>query len=68
MTRQVTLGAAPAASASSGADAIANCLESYVSGGYNPPADGIALDGLTRAVRNLHKVIRDDRIELRRAK
>lgn len=62
----VTLGAAPAASASSGADAIANCLESYVSGGYNPPADGIALDGLTRAVRNLHEVIRDDRIELRR--
>lgn len=62
----LTLGSTQEASASSGADAIANCMEAYAASGYNPPADGIAFDGLGRAVRNIHQVLKDDRIELRR--
>jgi alcohol dehydrogenase class IV len=29
-------------------DAIAHCMETFMSAAFNPPADGIALDGLTR--------------------
>ena len=30
-------------------DALVHCLESFLSTAFNPPADGIALDGLRRA-------------------
>jgi hypothetical protein len=30
-------------------DAIAHCIETFLSPAFNPPADGIALDGLERA-------------------
>lgn len=35
--------------AATGMDAIAHCLETFMSPLFNPPADGIALDGLNRA-------------------
>lgn len=62
----LTLGAGPVESASAGADALARCLEAYLSPGYNPPADGIALDGLTRAIGNLHGVLENDNVHARR--
>lgn len=34
-------------------DAFARCLETYLSDGYNPPADGMAVDGLTRALTRI---------------
>lgn len=62
----LTLGAPPEASASAGVMAISNCVEAFLSRGYNPPADGIALDGLARAVRSLHRATRTDDLEMRR--
>ncbi len=35
--------------AATGMDAIAHCMETFMSPAFNPPADGIALDGLRRA-------------------
>lgn len=46
--------------ASAGADAVAHCVEALLSESHNPPAEGIAKDGLLRAFRNLPKAIRDD--------
>ena len=41
----------------SGMDAITHCVETYISTAYNPPADGIALDGLRRAVSNIERAV-----------
>lgn len=43
--------------ASAGMDALTHCLETYIATAYNPPADGIARDGLRRAVASLEKVV-----------
>src|SRR3546814_20433171 len=44
-------------------DAIAHCLETFMSPAFNPPADGIALDGLTRAWSHIERATQnpDDR-------
>lgn len=55
----LTLGAGPAATAAAGMDALVHCLEAYLSTAYNPPADGIALDGLRRAALNLEGAVRN---------
>lgn len=60
------LGADAAASAAAGAGAILACVEPYLAGGYNPPADGIALDGLRRALASLPRVLRRETLEDRR--
>ncbi|PLC55500.1 4-hydroxybutyrate dehydrogenase [Pollutimonas nitritireducens] len=39
--------------AATGMDAIAHCMETFMSPAFNPPADGIALDGLRRAWRHI---------------
>ncbi|MEY4676909.1 MAG: NAD-dependent methanol dehydrogenase [Pseudomonadota bacterium] len=44
----LTLGLPPLMTAATGMDAIAHCMETYMSTVFNPPADGIALDGLAR--------------------
>ncbi|WP_136660694.1 iron-containing alcohol dehydrogenase [Nitratireductor sp. XY-223] len=62
----LTLGADSKSSASAGVNAITRCIEAYLSNAYNPPADGIALDGLQRSASNLHRVLNDDRLEVRR--
>ena len=56
----LTLGVSAPESASAGADAITQCVEAYLSKSYNPPAEGIALDGLGRAITNLPIVLKDD--------
>lgn len=44
----LTLGLPPQLTAATGMDAIAHCMETFMSAAFNPPADGIALDGLQR--------------------
>jgi 4-hydroxybutyrate dehydrogenase len=46
---QLTVGLPPMLTAATGMDAIAHCIETFLSPLFNPPADGIALDGLRRA-------------------
>ena len=55
----ITISANKEQTASAGADAITRCIEAYLSKSYNPPAEGIALDGLHRAVGNLYDVVKD---------
>jgi 4-hydroxybutyrate dehydrogenase len=45
---ELTLGLPPALTAATGMDAIAHCMETFMAAPFNPPADGIALDGLAR--------------------
>ena len=44
----LTLGLPAQLTAATGMDAIAHCLETFMAPSFNPPADGIALDGLRR--------------------
>src|SRR5205085_3915959 len=43
-----TMRPPPKLTAATGMDAIAHCMETFMSAAFNPPADGIALDGLER--------------------
>jgi len=45
---ELTLDLPPILTAATGMDAIAHCIETFLSPAFNPPADGIALDGLRR--------------------
>ena len=45
---ELTLGLPPFLTAATGMDAIAHCMETFMAPAFNPPADGIALDGLAR--------------------
>ena len=55
----LTLGLPPYLTAATGMDAIAHCVETFLSAAFNPPADGIALDGLERAWSSIEKATRD---------
>ena len=44
----LTLGLPPMLTAATGMDAVAHCIETFMAPSVNPPADGIALDGLAR--------------------
>ena len=50
---ELTLGLPAAMTAATGMDAIAHCMETFMAPAFNPPADGIALDGLWRAWANI---------------
>ncbi len=56
---ELTLGLPGALTAATGMDAIAHCIETYLSPEINPPADAIALDGLSRAVRFIERATSD---------
>ena len=45
---ELTLGLPARLTAATGMDAIAHCMETFMAPAFNPPADGIALDGLER--------------------
>ncbi|VFR56286.1 Alcohol dehydrogenase [plant metagenome] len=49
----LTLGLPARMTAATGMDAIAHCMETFMAPGFNPPADGIALDGLRRAWKHI---------------
>lgn len=56
---ELTLGLPAAMTAATGMDAIAHCMETFMAPAFNPPADGIALDGLWRAWRNIETATRE---------
>ncbi len=56
---ELTLGLPPLLTAATGMDAIAHCMETFMAPAVNPPADGIALDGLERGWAHLEAATRD---------
>lgn len=56
---ELTLGLPAGLTAATGMDAIAHCMETFMSAAFNPPADGIALDGLERAWAHIERATRD---------
>ena len=56
---ELTLGLPPRLTAATGMDAIAHCMETFMSAAFNPPADGIALDGLERGWGHIERATRD---------
>ncbi|HSO43936.1 MAG TPA: iron-containing alcohol dehydrogenase [Rhodoferax sp.] len=56
---ELTLGLPPLLTAATGMDAIAHCMETFMAPAFNPPADGIALDGLARGWTHIERATRD---------
>ena len=56
---ELTLGLPPRLTAATGMDAVAHCMETFMSAAFNPPADGIALDGLERAWNHIERATID---------
>jgi alcohol dehydrogenase class IV len=52
---ELTFGLPPKLTAATGMDAIAHCMETFMAAAFNPPADGIALDGLQRAWHHIER-------------
>jgi len=55
----LTLGLPPLLTAATGMDAIAHCMETFMAAAFNPPADGIALDGLERGWSHIEAATHD---------
>ena len=51
----LTLGLPPLLTAATGMDAIAHCTETFMAPAVNPPANGIALDGLARGWSHIER-------------
>lgn len=58
---ELTLGLPPWLTAATGMDALSHCIESFLTPNYNPPAEGIGLDGARRIVLNLERAVQDGR-------
>ena len=56
---ELTLGLPPLLTAATGMDAIAHCMETFMAPPFNPPADGIALDGLARGWAHIERATLD---------
>jgi 4-hydroxybutyrate dehydrogenase len=56
---ELTLGLPARLTAATGMDAVAHCMETFMAAPFNPPADGIALDGLQRAWRYIERATKD---------
>ena len=56
---ELTFGLPAKLTAATGMDAIAHCMETFMSAAFNPPADGIALDGLERGWAHIERATRD---------
>jgi 4-hydroxybutyrate dehydrogenase len=56
---ELTLGLPPVLTAATGMDAITHCIEAFLTPNVNPPAEGVALDGLWRGWRNLPTAVAD---------
>ncbi|CAM3977259.1 iron-containing alcohol dehydrogenase [Roseateles saccharophilus] len=55
----LTLKLPSALTAATGMDAIAHCIETFLAPAFNPPADGIALEGLRRGWGAIERATRD---------
>ncbi len=56
---ELTLDLPPGLTAATGMDAMAHCIETFLSKAVNPPADAIAFDGLQRALAGIERAVRD---------
>ena len=56
---ELTLGLPGTMTAATGMDAITHCIEAFLTPGTNPPADGVALDGLWRGWRHLPEAVKN---------
>jgi 4-hydroxybutyrate dehydrogenase len=56
---ELTLGLPPGPTAATGMDAFTHCLEAYVSNGFHPLADAVAIDGIARVARSLPRAYED---------
>jgi 4-hydroxybutyrate dehydrogenase len=52
---ELTYGLPPLLTAATGMDAIAHCIETFLAPAFNPPAEGIALDGLRRGWTHIER-------------
>ena len=55
---ELTLGLPPLLTAATGMDAIAHCMETFMAPAFNPPADGIGLEGLRRGWAHIEAATR----------
>lgn len=53
----LTLAADKRATAAAGMDTMTHCIEAFLGTTWNPPADGIALDGIRRASASLSRAV-----------
>ena len=53
----LTLDLPPARMASAAMDVLTHCIETFSATAYNPPADGIARDGLRRAIAHVEGAV-----------
>ena len=56
---ELTFGLPPMLTAATGMDAIAHCMEAFMASTFNPPADGIGLDGLARGWTHIERATRN---------
>ena len=56
---ELTLGLPPMLTAATGMDAIAHNMETFMAPAFNPPADGIAWEGLRRGWAHIEAATRD---------
>ncbi len=52
---ELTFGLPPLLTAATGMDAVAHCIETFLAPAVNPPAEAIAIDGLTRAAAHIER-------------
>ena len=56
---ELTYGLPPRPTAATGLDAFTHCLEAYLSNGFHPLADAVAIDGIARVARALPVVMQE---------
>jgi alcohol dehydrogenase class IV len=56
---ELTYGLPARLTAATGMDAIAHCIETFLSKAVNPPADAIAFDGLARGLKHVETAVRE---------
>jgi 4-hydroxybutyrate dehydrogenase len=56
---ELTLGLPPMLTAATGMDAMAHCIETFLSPLVNPPAEAIALDGLAKSAMYIERATKD---------
>ncbi|SLN35437.1 iron-containing alcohol dehydrogenase [Oceanibacterium hippocampi] len=56
---ELTLDLPAPITAATGMDAVAHCIETYLSPLVNPPAEAIACDGLGRAIAHIERAVAD---------
>jgi 4-hydroxybutyrate dehydrogenase len=58
---ELTMGLPPGLTAATGMDAMAHCVETFLSPRDNPPAEAIGLDGARRVADNIAKAVQQGR-------